>query len=105
MFVFYTMKDSDLVNCPMGYYLCHAETHRIDLRIEFLNILYTVGSIFMKKYNSFSLLMEIYLQYFPRSLGVQFQNYLPQVLPAILDGMVLSISGKMSVISVYSLKQ
>ncbi|OWM67342.1 hypothetical protein CDL15_Pgr000794 [Punica granatum] len=26
-------------------------------------------------------------KYFPRSLGVQFQNYLPQVLPAILDGL------------------
>lgn len=30
--------------------------------------------------------MLIYLQYLPRSLGVQFQNYLQQVLPAILDG-------------------
>ncbi|XAR48876.1 hypothetical protein NMG60_11031843 [Bertholletia excelsa] len=26
-------------------------------------------------------------KYLPRSLGVQFQNYLPQVLPAILDGL------------------
>ncbi|KAI4338617.1 hypothetical protein MLD38_023653 [Melastoma candidum] len=26
-------------------------------------------------------------KYFPRSLGVQFQNYLTQVLPAILDGL------------------
>ncbi|KAK4775828.1 hypothetical protein SAY87_023789 [Trapa incisa] len=26
-------------------------------------------------------------KYFPRSLGVQFQNYLPQVLPSILDGL------------------
>lgn len=26
-------------------------------------------------------------KYFPRSLGVQFQSYLPQVLPAILDGL------------------
>ncbi|XP_052734790.1 protein ILITYHIA [Vigna angularis] len=26
-------------------------------------------------------------KYMPRSLGVQFQNYLPQVLPAILDGL------------------
>ncbi|GMP21854.1 hypothetical protein CsSME_00000112 [Camellia sinensis var. sinensis] len=26
-------------------------------------------------------------KYFPRSLGVQFQNYLQQVLPAILDGL------------------
>lgn len=26
------------------------------------------------------------MQYFPRSLGIGFQNYLPQVLPAILDG-------------------
>ncbi|KAG6745139.1 hypothetical protein POTOM_051783 [Populus tomentosa] len=29
---------------------------------------------------------QVYLQYLPRSLGVQFQNYLQQVLPAILDG-------------------
>ncbi|KAF9610038.1 hypothetical protein IFM89_019766, partial [Coptis chinensis] len=26
-------------------------------------------------------------KYFPRSLGISFQNYLPQVLPAILDGL------------------
>lgn len=26
------------------------------------------------------------MQYLPRSLGGIFQNYLPQVLPAILDG-------------------
>lgn len=26
------------------------------------------------------------LQYLPRSLGIQFQNYLQQALPAILDG-------------------
>jgi len=31
-------------------------------------------------------LLWIFMQFLPRSLGVQFQNYLQQVLPAILDG-------------------
>ncbi|KAL3575160.1 hypothetical protein D5086_023261, partial [Populus alba] len=61
-----------------------SETKAINLK---RNTCYDHEVILPEENTSFWNLQTSFNRYLPRSLGVQFQNYLQQVLPAILDGL------------------